>query len=43
MITRALMSLSGQKGTKKEILTKIEEVYKLDLANKNNAIYKTLA
>ena len=43
MIIRALMSLSGQKGTKKDILAKIEQVYKLDLTNKNNAIYKTLA
>jgi hypothetical protein len=41
MITKALMDLPEQRGTKKDIFNRIEGIYDLNL-KKNSSTYKTL-
>lgn len=41
MIAKALNDLPNQRGTKKEIFAKIEQIYNIEL-KKNDSIYKTL-
>lgn len=41
MITKALMVLPDQRGTKKEIFGKIESIYNIKLL-KSDSVYKTL-
>lgn len=42
MIVRALNDIPGQKGTKNEIFMKIEQMYSVNLSNKQGSQFKTL-